>query len=122
MTDTPEFEIPEQMRDFAQKSVSQSQEAYNKFMEAARNAQDVVSKSSEAMTSGAKELQEKALSFTSKNMQANFDLADELIRAKDLQQALEIQSNFAKRQMETYAAQAQELSELVSKAAKKAQP
>lgn len=122
MTDTPDFEIPEQVRDFAKQSVEQSQEAYNKFMEAAKSAQDVISKSSDAMTTGAKEIQEKAMNFTTKNMKANFDLAEELVKAKDMKEALEIQSNFAKKQMEAYASQAQELSELVAKAAKKAQP
>ena len=122
MSDKPDFEIPDQMRELAEKSVDQAKEAYDKFMDAAKNAQDVVAKSSEAMTSGAKEVHEKALRFASKNMQANFDLAGELVKAKDLQQALEIQSKFARDQMEAYAAQAQELSELVSKAAKKAQP
>ncbi|MEM7619829.1 MAG: phasin family protein [Pseudomonadota bacterium] len=118
MPNTPEFEIPPQLREFAQKSVNQSQEAYNKLLEASKDAQEVINKSSDAMTTGVKDIQEKAMTFATHNMQANFDLADQLIKAKDMQQALEIQSEFAKQQMEAYAEQTQELSELVAKTAK----
>ncbi len=122
MNQTPNFEIPESVRDIAEKSVDQAQEACNRLMETARKAQGVAAKSSEAMTSGAKELQEKVFGYAESNMEQSFKLANELVKAKDLQEALEIQNNFARQQMETYAEQAQELSQLMAKAAKKAQP
>ena len=116
------FEIPEQMRELAGQSVSKAEEAYNGFVEAAKKAQTLVSESSETMNSGAKELQEKALSFASENMQANFELATRLVQAKDLQEALEIQNEFAKKQMEAYSEQAQSMTKMLSDVVQKAQP
>lgn len=122
MNQPPEFEIPESVRDFAEKSVDQAKDAYEQLIEATKKAQDAITKSSDAMTSGAKELNDKALSFAKDNINASFSLAGDLVKAKDLQEALEIQSQFARKQMESYAKQAKELSKLMTNAAKKAQP
>ncbi len=117
-----DFEIPASVRDLASKSVDQAREAYNRFIEAARQAHDVVIKSSEVITSGARELNEKAVKYTEANLQANFELAQRLVHAKDIKEALDIQSQFARQQMETFAHQAQELTRLVAQSAQKATP
>lgn len=122
MSQPPEFEIPENVRDFAEKSVDQAKDAYDQLIDATKKAQDVVAKSSEAMTSGTKELNEKTLSFAKDNMEASFEFAGDLVKVKDLQEALEVQSQFARKQMESYASQAKELSNLMARAVKKAQP
>ena len=116
------FEIPATVRDLASKSVDQAREAYNRFLEAARQAHDVVTKSTDVITSGAREINEKAVRYTEANLQANFDLAQRLVHAKDLKEALDIQSQFARQQMETFAHQAQELTRLVAQSAQKAAP
>ncbi len=117
-----DFEIPSSVRDIASRSVDQAREAYNRFLEAARQAQDVVSKSSDVFASGAREMNEKATKFAEANVQANFELAHRLVHAKDLKEALDIQSQFARQQMESYAQQAQELSRLLAQSAQKANP
>lgn len=122
MNKVPDFEIPETMRNLAEQSVEQAQEAYSRFAEAARSAGDMVSQSSGVMPSGAKDVQDKAMKFAEKNMEANFKLAEEIVQAKDLKQAIEIQSQFARTQMEIFAEQAQKLSNLMTKAVQKAQP
>jgi phasin len=117
-----DFEIPASVRDLAGKSVEQSREAYNRFMEAARQAQDMVAKSTDVVTTSVRELAEKSARYTEANLQANFDLAHRLVQAKDLKEALDIQNQFARQQMETYAQQAQELSRLMAQSAQKAAP
>jgi phasin len=117
-----DFEIPSSVRDLASKSVDQAREAYNRFVEATRQAQDVVAKSSDVFASSARELNEKAMKYTEANLQAQFELAQRLVQAKDLKEALDIQSQFARQQMETFAHQAQELSRLVAQSAQKATP
>ena len=117
-----DFEIPASVRDLASKSVEQAREAYNRFLEATRQAHDVVSKSTDVIASGAREINEKAVKYTEANLQANFELAQRLVHAKDLKEALDIQSQFARQQMETFAQQAQELSRLVAQSAQKANP
>lgn len=122
MNQPMDFEIPATVRDLASKSVDQAREAYNRFLEAARQAHDVVTKSTDVITNGAREINEKAVRYTEANLQANFDLAQRLVHAKDLKEALDIQSQFARQQMETFAHQAQELTRLVAQSAQKAAP
>jgi phasin len=117
-----EFEIPASVRDLASRSVEQAREAYNRFLEATRQAQDVVSKSTDVIAAGARELSEKAAKYTETNLQANFELAQRLVHAKDLKEALDIQSQFARQQMETFAQQAQDLSRLIAQSAQRANP
>jgi phasin len=122
MNQPMDFEIPASVRDLASKSVDQAREAYNRFLEATRQAHDVVAKSTDVMASGAREINEKAVKYTEANLHANFELAQRLVHAKDLKEALDIQSQFARQQMETFAQQAQELSRLLAQSAQKANP
>ena len=122
MNQPMDFEIPATVRDLASKSVDQAREAYNRFIEAARQAHDVVLKSSDVLTSSAREMNEKTVKYTEANLQANFELAQRLVHAKDIKEALDIQSQFARHQMETFAHQAQELTRLVAQSAQKATP
>jgi phasin len=119
---TPEFEIPTTVREIAGKSVEQAKDAYGRFAEAARQAQDMVSKSTEVFASGAKEMNEKVLSFAEQNTRAGFEVASRLAQARDVKEALEIQTQFARTQMEAYAQQAQEISRIMAVSAQKAQP
>ena len=122
MNQPMDFEIPATVRDLASKSVDQAREAYNRFIEAARQAHDVVMKSSDVLTSSAREMNEKTVKYTEANLQANFELAQRLVHAKDIKEALDIQNQFARHQMETFAHQAQELTRLVAQSAQKATP
>ena len=122
MNPTIDFEIPANVREVIGKGVEQAKETYVRLSDATRQAQDIVTKSASAMTLSAKELQEKAIQYTGANVGAGFEAATRLANAKDIKEAFEIQSEFARRQMETCTQQAQELSRLVTQAAQKAQP
>lgn len=122
MADNPNMDIPDSVRQLAERNVEQARQAYTQFMDAARKAQDMVSKSSGAMTEAGLEIQTRAMRFTEENIEAAFRLAGELARARDMKEYFEIQSRHAQRQMATYAQQAQELGRLVAEAASKAQP
>ena len=56
------------------------------------------------------------------NAEAGFALASELAKAKDLQDVLRLQSNFAQIQMQSYARQAQELGRLMTEATRSGAP
>jgi phasin len=122
MYDKPQFEIPEAVRELAERNVDQARSAYNQFMEMARRVQETLSKSQGAVASGALELQTRVAKIAEDNMEASFKFASDLARARDLKEYLEIQQRFAQKQMQTYAQQAQELGKLLSEAAQKAQP
>jgi phasin len=119
---TPEFEIPSTVREIAGRSVEQAKDAYGRFVDAAKQAQDMVAKSTDVMTTGAKEMNEKVFSFTETNARAAFEVASRLAQARDVKEVLEIQTQFARSQMEAYAQQAQELARIVAASAQKAQP
>jgi phasin len=122
MYDKPQFEIPEAVRELAERNVEQSRSAYNQFMDMARKVQDTLSKSQGAMASGALEMQARVAKFAEENIQASFAFASDLSRARDLKEYIEIQQRYAQKQMQAYAMQAQELGKLMTEAAQKAQP
>ena len=122
MNEKPQIEIPEQVRQIAERNVEQARTAYNQLMDMARQVQNIVSKSSGAVAESAADIQARSLRFAEQNMEAGFQFASELARARDLKEYLEIQRRHAQRQMQTYASQAQELGRMMSELAQKSQP
>lgn len=55
--------------------------------------------------------------FMQRNVSANFELGDKLIQAKDLQDAMKLQSEFFQGQMQTLAEQTKSMGETAMKAA-----
>ena len=107
MAQTPPFEIPQQLRELAEKNVEQARSAYGQFMDAMVQATSMWSMAMPAnsMTSGFKTVQERAVRF-----------------AKDISDVLAIQSRYAQTQMQAYALQAQELGRLMAEATQSMQP
>ena len=122
MPQMPPMEIPEPVRQLAERNVEQSRSAYMQFAEMARRAQDMVSKSSGTMTQTAVDIQTKAMRFAEQNVDAGFSLAGDLAKARDMKEYFEIQQKHVQRQMQAYATQAQELGRLMTEAAQKVQP
>lgn len=122
MPQMPPMEIPEPVRQLAERNVEQSKAAYSQFLEMARRAQEMVAKSSGSVTQTALEIQTKTMKFAEQNVDAGFSLASELSRARDMKEFMEIQTKHAQRQMQAYANQAQELGRLMAEAAQKVQP
>ena len=122
MQNVQQFEIPKSVRELAERNISQARSAYDQFLKLVQKAHDTVAKSQGAMTQSAWDIQSKAMQFAQANVEANFRLAVELAKAKDMKEFLEIQTSHAKMQMEAYAKQTHELTRLLSDAAHKAQP
>jgi phasin len=87
----PKLEVPAELRDLAEKTIDQAERAFGMFFEAA-------AKSVGAIPSPGTEISKQALSFTEQNMKAAFEHARKLVHATDLQQALQIQSEFLRSQ------------------------
>ncbi len=121
MTYTKQPEIPHEMREFAVQSIDQARAAYTQLMEAARKAQDMMKTMIPAnpIAEGLTDVQERAMKFTQQNLDASFSLAQELAKAKDLAEVLQIQSRHAQLQMHAFTLQAQELGGLVTAVAAK---
>lgn len=119
MSYTKQTAIPKEMRDVAVQSIDQARAACTQVMDAARKAQDMMKTMIPAnpIAEGLNEVQERAMKFTQQNLDAGFSLAQELAKAKDLAEALQIQSRHAQLQMQAYTLQAQELGGLMTAAA-----
>jgi phasin len=87
----PKLEVPAEVRDLAEKTIDQAEKAFGMFFDAAN-------KSVASIPAPASEISRQALSFTEQNMKAAFDNARKLVHAKDLQEAMQIQSEFLKSQ------------------------
>jgi phasin len=87
----PKLEVPTELRDLAEKTIDQAEKAFGMFFDAAN-------KSVASIPSPGTEISKQALSFTEQNMKAAFEHARKLVHATDLQQAMQIQSEFLKSQ------------------------
>jgi phasin len=111
------FEIPAEMRAFAEKSVEQAKQAFDTFISAARHAATTAETQAATARTGAKEIGELALGFTQRNVAASFDFAERLVRAKDPQELTALHSEYVKNQIAALTEQTKELSRHVTKIA-----
>jgi phasin len=111
------FDVPTQMRQFAEQSVEQAKKAVDGFMNAAQKT--VVTLESQASTaqSGAKDVGQKVMTFAEQNINTSFEFAQKLVRAKDIQEVMVLQQEFLKSQMQAMQAQAKDLGTTATKAA-----
>ncbi|MBR1179001.1 phasin [Bradyrhizobium sp. KB893862 SZCCT0404] len=111
------FEVPEQMRAFAEKGVSQARESYAKFKDAAETHNGTVEAVFTSANKGASEYTAKLVEFMKANSSASLDFAQELLGAKSPSDAFSLWSGHARSQLETFQAQAKELVELTQRIA-----
>ncbi len=116
------FEIPADMRKFAEQSVEQARKAFDGFITAAQQAvNDMEGRASVAQAS-AKDVGEKAMTFAQRNIMTSFELAQNLVRAKDVEEILKLQTEYVKSQMQLLSEQAKELGQSAAKAMDTARP
>lgn len=111
------FEVPEQMRAFAEKGVSQARENYAKFKDAAETHNGTVEAVFTTASKGASEYTAKLVEFMKANSSASLDFAQELLSAKSPSDAFALWTGHARTQLETFQAQAKELVELTQRVA-----
>jgi len=111
------FEVPEQMRAFAEKGVSQVRDSYAKFKDAAETHNGTVEAVFTTASRGASEYSAKLLEFFKANTSSSLDFAQELFGVKTPSAALELWTSHTRKQFETLTAQAKELAELSQKVA-----
>ncbi|MGU3594119.1 phasin family protein, partial [Methylobacterium brachiatum] len=89
MANTPNYEIPGEMRDFAEKSVDQARKAFDSFIGAARRTADTVQGSAELARTNAQDVSARGFEFAEQNVNAAFDLAQKIVRSRDMQEAMQ---------------------------------
>jgi phasin len=113
MANSP-FEVPNEMRDFAERSVEQARKAFEGFLSVAQRATGAAGDAVKSPES-AKSVSAHVMSYTERNVNAAFDLAQKLVKAKDPQEALALQSDYLKTQIAVLQEQVKELGSLLQK-------
>ena len=111
-----QFEIPSDMRKFAEKSVEQAKQAFDTFISAATQAVSTFEGQAEAFRQGSDDVRRRAMAFAEQNVDASFEFAQRLVRAKDVQEVVRLQTEFVQSQMRTLAEQAKELGATTARA------
>ena len=115
---TPNFEIPNEMRDFAEKSVDQARNAVGTMMANAIKASEQMQTAGHTFQSTFTAAVSKGFDHAQQNANAAFDYAQKLVRTRDLREAFELQSEFVRRQFATLQSQAKEFGSLAQNAAR----
>nr|WP_137828532.1 phasin [Methylobacterium sp. L1A1] len=116
MANTPNYEVPTEMRDFAEKSVEQARKAFDSFIGAARRTADTVQGSTDFARTNASNLSTRGFEFAEQNVNAAFDLAQKLVRSRDVQEAMQHQAEYVRSQFAAIQAQAKEFGGLAQSA------
>ena len=114
---TQTYEVPAEMRDLAEKSVDQAKKAFEGFVAAAQKAAGQADTTAVSVQTNAKTIGTKAMGFAETNVKSAFDLAQKLVRAKDMQEIFRLQAEYARTQLTTMQEQAKELGSIMQGAA-----
>src|SRR6202789_1659698 len=106
------FEVPEQMRAFAEKGVSQARDNYARFKDAAETHNGTIEAVFASASKGASEYSAKLMEIMKANTSATLDFAQELLGVKSPTEAVELWTSHAKKQFEAFTAYSNELTEL----------
>src|SRR3954463_9138677 len=102
------FQVPEEMRTMAERSLTQARQALESFLQAARRTSESMEQTTDKVQAGAKDMAQRTLSAAEQNLRTSLDYAERFVRAKDLQEAAQIQSEFVRTQAEAMQAQMKE--------------
>ena len=113
---TLQFEIPNEMRAVAERSVEQAKAAFQQLLQAAQEAVSTLEERVTASQLGALDISKKAMSFAERNVLSAFEFAQKVVQTKDIQELVRMQTEFVQSQMQALSEQVKDLGE-VSKAA-----
>jgi phasin len=114
------FEVPAELREMIDRSVSQAREGFEKVMDVASQASAELGQQADQSQSKLAELQKKSLAFTESQVSAAFDLATKLIKAGSLDDVMKIQSEYIAKQTSTFRTEFEQAGSLLQQEAKKA--
>jgi phasin len=109
--------VPEGVRALAEKSLSETREAYDRSLDAFDTSLTTFERSFDAAGQGAVAFNRKIVDLARRNVDASFDLATSLAGAKDLADMVELQAAFWRKQFGVLTAQADEVRALSTKVA-----
>jgi phasin len=111
------FEVPEQVRAFAEKGVSQARDSYAKFKDVAESHNGTIEAVFTTASKGASEYSAKLIEMMKANTSASLDFAQSLFGVKSPAEALELWTTHARQQFEILTANTKTLAELSQRVA-----
>ena len=110
-----QFQVPNELRAFAEQSVAQARKAFDGFIQAANEAVGQMQGRAQAAHSGTAEIAHKSMAYAEQNVTATFDFAQRLMQAKDAAEVMGLQSEYLSRQMQALSSQVQDLGQSAAK-------
>jgi len=110
-----QFQVPSELRAFAEQSVAQARKAFDGFIHAANQAVGQIEGRTQAAHSGAAEIAHKSMVYAEQNVATTFDFAQKLLNAKDAAELMGLQSEYLSRQMQALSTQVQDLGQSAAK-------
>ena len=109
------FDVPYDLRVLAKTNLDRARAAYDQIMSAVSESSVVWLSAfpQNETTARLKAVQERAIRFGRSSVEASFDYADELVRAKDLSEVISMQRRFSERQIQNYSREVRELGALM---------
>ena len=110
-------EVPQAMRDLAERNIAQMRETYERSKDALEGVLQSWERSFDATNQGAVALNRKIIDIAQRNINSGFDLAKSLAGAKNLAEAMKLQADYWRKQLDTLAAQSEEVRTLTAQVA-----
>jgi phasin len=111
------FQVPEQVRAFAEQGVTQARDGYEKLKAAAESNNEAIEAACSTATKGAADLTAKLVEIARINTTSAFDFAQSLLSVTSLPEAFDLVNTHARKQFETLSAQSADLAEFGQKVA-----
>jgi phasin len=113
----PKMEVPAAFREFAEKGVAQTKDAYEKMKAAAEEGTEMLETCYSTASKGSTEYGLKLIEIARHNTNAAFDYFESLFGVKSPSDLVEISTTHARAQFEALTAQSKELATLAQKVA-----
>lgn len=110
---TSPFEMPAEMRAMTEQSMEHVRGVMNKYLQFVEQGMSV-------WPGGGSDLTKKAIVYAEQNVTNTFDLAKKLMTAKNVEEFVRIQTEFAQSQVKNLTEQAKDLAETAAKSATEA--
>jgi phasin len=111
----PKMEVPAAFREFAEKSVTQAKDNWEKMKAASEEASELIEDSYATASKGATDYGLKVIELSRANTNAAFDFAAKFLTVKSLADAVELSTSHMRKQFDTFSTQGKELTALAQK-------
>jgi phasin len=115
--DMSSMEVPAAFREFAEKGVAQTKDAYEKMKATAEQATEVLETVYSTASKGSTEYGQKVIEIARTNTNTHFDFVASLFGVKSVSELVELSTAHARAQFEAVSAQTKELTALAQKVA-----